>query len=769
MTILASAIRQMPEAGTPREDKAPVKRVELHCHTKMSKLDAIADIKELLETAIRFGHKALAITDHGVVQAFPFCTKALADIQGEIKLLLGCEGYLITDEEGDILKERLPHTGKIRSHHIILLAKNRIGLQNLYQLISLSHLNYLNGNGARTRPMIPREILQEYREGLILGSACEAGEVYRTVESLFEGKATEEQLRQTASFYDYLEVQPLGNNAFLERMGRFTREQLMEMNKKVYETAKSLGIPCCATCDVHFLRPEDAMTRTVLQYSQGYRDAEFQAPLYYRTTEEMLAEFSYFDKDTAYEICVTNPNRIADQCESMKPVPDDDQLYSPALPGAEEEIHDLSYAKAHRLYGDTLPKIVEDRLKLELDAIINHGYAVLYDIAHKLVKHSVDDGYLVGSRGSVGSSFVACMTDITEVNPLVPHYRCPQCRHTEFFTNNEYASGFDMPVKMCPECGTEMVRDGHNIPFAVFMGLHGDKVPDIDLNFSDEYQHSAHKYTEELFGRDNVCRAGTITTVAPKTAMSYARKYFEEHNIPAHPAYISKFAEGLNGVKRGTGQHPAGIMVIPRDMDIHYFTGMNHPADDKESDIITTHFDYHSINDRLVKLDILGHVDPTMIKRLQEFTGIDPTTIPIGDPDTMALFQGTDVLHVTPEQIGTKVGTLGIPECGTNFTLEMIYTMKPKIFSDIVRVSGYSHGTNVWLGNAKDLIEKEHRPVEQTISTRDDVMTSLIARGVDSSMAFKIMEYVRKGKAAKKGWSRRCAKPWKRPAYPIGT
>ena len=751
MTILASAIRQMPEAGTPREDKAPVKRVELHCHTKMSKLDAIADIKELLETAIRFGHKALAITDHGVVQAFPFCTKALADIQGEIKLLLGCEGYLITDEEGDILKERLPHTGKIRSHHIILLAKNRIGLQNLYQLISLSHLNYLNGNGARTRPMIPREILQEYREGLILGSACEAGEVYRTVESLFEGKATEEQLRQTASFYDYLEVQPLGNNAFLERMGRFTREQLMEMNKKVYETAKSLGIPCCATCDVHFLRPEDAMTRTVLQYSQGYRDAEFQAPLYYRTTEEMLAEFSYFDKDTAYEICVTNPNRIADQCESMKSVPDDDQLYSPALPGAEEEIHDLSYAKAHRLYGDTLPKIVEDRLKLELDAIINHGYAVLYDIAHKLVKHSVDDGYLVGSRGSVGSSFVACMTDITEVNPLVPHYRCPQCRHTEFFTNNEYASGFDMPVKMCPECGTEMVRDGHNIPFAVFMGLHGDKVPDIDLNFSDEYQHSAHKYTEELFGRDNVCRAGTITTVAPKTAMSYARKYFEEHNIPAHPAYISKFAEGLNGVKRGTGQHPAGIMVIPRDMDIHYFTGMNHPADDKESDIITTHFDYHSINDRLVKLDILGHVDPTMIKRLQEFTGIDPTTIPIGDPDTMALFQGTDVLHVTPEQIGTKVGTLGIPECGTNFTLEMIYTMKPKIFSDIVRVSGYSHGTNVWLGNAKDLIEKEHRPVEQTISTRDDVMTSLIARGVDSSMAFKIMEYVRKGKAAKKG------------------
>ncbi|MEE3478475.1 MAG: PolC-type DNA polymerase III [Succiniclasticum sp.] len=751
MTILASAIRILPDEKAVREDKAPVKRVELHCHTKMSKLDAITDITALLETAIRFGHKAIAITDHGVVQAFPFCTKALEEIKGDIKLLLGCEGYLITPEEGDILKEGLPHAGKIRSHHIILIAKNKIGLRNLYKLISLSHLNYLNGNGSRTRPMIPRDVLSEFREGILIGSACEAGEVYRAVEKLFKKEMTEDEVLEIAKFYDYLEIQPLGNNAFLTRQKVFTQEELMAMNKKVYELAQKLGKLCCATCDVHFLNPEDARTREILQHSQGYKDAEFQAPLYYRTTEEMLREFSYFDPETAEEICITNPNKIADQCESMKPVPDTDQLYSPALPGAEQEIHDLSYEKAHRLYGDPLPKIVEDRLHMELDAIINHGYAVLYDIAHKLVKHSMDDGYIVGSRGSVGSSFVACMTDITEVNPLVPHYRCPKCRHTEFFTNNEYASGFDMPVKMCPECGTEMVRDGHNIPFAVFMGLHGDKVPDIDLNFSDEYQHSAHKYTEELFGRDNVCRAGTITTVAPKTAWSYARKYFEDKNFPVHPAFISKFAEGLNGVKRGTGQHPAGIMVIPRDMDIHYFTGMNHPADDKTSDIITTHFDYHSINDRLVKLDILGHVDPTMIKRLQEFTGIDPTKIPINDPETMALFSGTEVLGVTPEQIGTNVGTLGIPECGTTFTLGMISDLKPKLFSDIVRISGYSHGTGVWLGNAKDLIQRDHRPVEQTISTRDDVMTSLIARGVDPTLAFKTMEYVRKGKAAKKG------------------
>ena len=744
MTFTPVAIKRIETCQ--REDNAPVKRVELHCHTKMSKLDAITDVKDLINTAIRFGHKALAITDHGVIQAFPFCADAVEDAGSDLKLIYGCEGYLASDADGKIMLEGLPHTHRIQSNHIIILAKDYIGLRNLYKLVTLSHLSYLNGSGVRARPLIPRSVLEELREGLLLGSACEIGELYQAIES---GKSEEELLR-IADFYDYLEIQPLGNNAFLEREGRFTHEQLIENNKLIYRLAKKLGKPCVATCDSHFLEPGDAKTRAILQYSQGYNDADMQAPLYFRTTEEMLAEFTYLGKEIAYEVCVTNPNMIADKVSRIKPVPDRDQLYSPVLPGAEEEIVNLCYEKAHRYYGDTLPKIVEDRLKMEMDAIIGNGYAVLYDIAHKLVKHSMDEGYLVGSRGSVGSSLVACMTDITEVNPLIPHYRCPKCRHTEFFEHDEYASGFDMPPKNCPDCGTDMARDGHNIPFAVFMGFHGDKVPDIDLNFSDEYQHRAHKYTEELFGRDNVCRAGTIATVAPKTAWSYAKKYFEEHNIPAHPAYVESFIAGLNGVKRTTGQHPAGIMVIPRDMDIHYITPMSHPADDKGSSIITTHYDYHSIDERLVKLDILGHVDPTMIKRLEEFTGISAMDIPVGDPDTMSIFSSTEKLGVTPEQIGTNVGTMGIPECGTRFTLDMIHELKPKLFSDIVRVSGYSHGTNVWIGNAKDLIESGH-PVEQTISTRDDIMTSLIAKGVDPALAFKTMEYVRKGKAAKKG------------------
>ena len=729
-----------------REDNAPVKRVELHCHTKMSKLDAIIPMTDLVKTAIRFGHKALAITDHGVIQAFPFCADAVENAGSDLKLIYGCEGYLASEEDAKILMEGIPHTHKIRSNHIIILAKDYTGLRNLYKLVTLSHLNYLYGSGTHARPLIPRSILQELREGLLLGSACEIGELYQAIE---QGKS-EEELLQIADFYDYLEIQPLGNNAFLEREGRFTRKQLIDNNILIYRLAKKLGKLCVATCDSHFLNPEDAKTRAILQYSQGYTDADMQAPLYFRTTEEMLAEFTYFDKETAYEVCVINPNKIAEQIERIKPVPDRDQLYSPVLPGAEDEIVNLCYEKARRYYGDVLPKVVEERLKMELDAIIGNGYAVLYDIAHKLVKHSMDEGYLVGSRGSVGSSLVACMTDITEVNPLIPHYRCPKCRHTEFFEHGEYASGFDMPPKACPGCGTDMARDGHNIPFAVFMGFHGEKVPDIDLNFSDEYQHRAHKYTEELFGRDNVCRAGTIATVKPKTAWSYAKKYFEEHNISAHPAYVESFIAGLDGVKRTTGQHPAGIIVIPRDMDIHYITPMSHPADDKGSNIITTHYDYHSIDERLVKLDILGHVDPTMIKRLEEFTGINAMDIPVGDPDTMSIFSSTEKLGVTPDQIGTNVGTLGIPECGTRFTLDMIHELKPRLFSDIVRVSGYSHGTNVWIGNAKDLIESGH-PVEQTISTRDDIMTSLIAKGVEPAIAFKTMEYVRKGKAAKKG------------------
>lgn len=727
-----------------RMDNAEIKRVELHCHTKMSKMDGVTPMEELVETAIKWGHKALAITDHGVVQAFPFCFDVAEN--ADIKLIFGVEGYLMNDDGYDIDLEptdtvKKSRVKKVKNNHIIILAKNEAGLRNLYKLVTISHLRYLH-----RRPMLPREVIEEHREGLILGSACEAGELYRAI---LAGRSDEE-LEQIASFYDYLEVQPIENNMFLVRKERCNVKQLQDYNRKIYEIGKKLGKLTVATGDVHFLRPEDEKLRAILQAGQNYGDADQQAPLYYRTTEEMLKEFEYFDKDIAYELCVTNPNKIADMVEKIKPVPDRDQLYSPFIPGAEKAIKEMSYQRAHEWYGDELPAIVSDRLKMELDSIINHGFSVLYYIAHKLVRKSLDDGYLVGSRGSVGSSFVATMIDITEVNPLKPHYRCPKCKHSEFFLKEEVASGFDLPVKNCSECGTEMLRDGHDIPFAVFMGFHGDKVPDIDLNFSGDYQPTAHKYTEELFGRDNVCRAGTISTIATKTAFGYVKKYYESKNLHVHSAHVAGLVTGFAGIKRTTGQHPGGIMVVPRNMDIHYISPMNRPADEKESETVTTHFDYHSINDRLVKLDILGHDDPTVIKMLEELTNIPPQQIPIGDEKTMSIFRSTEAFGVTPEEIGSTVGTYGIPECGTQFVRQMIQDVQPTNFSQVVRVSGYSHGTDVWLNNAQDLI-REGKPSEETISTRDDIMTNLIAKGVEPSMAFKIMEYVRKGKGAKNG------------------
>ena len=720
---------------------------------------------DLVKQAIKWGHKALAITDHGVVQAFPFCYDAAEG--SDLKLIFGMEGYLISDrtmkgadvdqEPTDTIKKS--RTPKIRSHHIILLAQNETGLRNLYKMVTVSHLRHFN-----KRPLLPRDVISQYREGIIVGSACEAGELYQAVRS----GASDAELEEIASFYDYLEIQPTGNNMFLVREGYCTVEDLKEHNRKIYELGKRLGKLVVATCDVHFLNPEDARLRTILQAAQNYKDADLQPPLYLHTTEEMLEEFAYLGEDIAYEVVVTNTNKIADMVQRIKPVPDRDQLYSPAIPGAEDAVRNLSYAKAHAWYGDKLPQIVEDRLKMELDAIIGNGFSVLYYIAHKLVKHSLDRGYLVGSRGSVGSSFVATMLDITEVNALKPHYRCPKCRHSEFFVHNEVDSGFDLPVKACPECGTEMVRDGHDIPFAVFLGFHGDKVPDIDLNFSGGYdpddpsphpmsdQEVAHKYTEELFGRDNVCRAGTIATVANKTAVGYIKKYYEENNRHVHPAKIAELVEGLAGIKRTTGQHPGGIMVVPRNMDIHYITPMNHPADKPDEPTITTHYDYHSINDRLVKLDILGHDDPMVLKMLEKYMkeevdpDFDPKLIPVGDEETMRIFQNTTSLGVEPDDIGSTVGTYGIPECGTSFVRQMIHDVQPKNFSEVVRVSGYSHGTDVWLNNAQDLI-KEGKPVAETISTRDDIMTHLISKGVEPSLAFKTMEHVRKGKAAKKG------------------
>ncbi|MGM9582205.1 MAG: PolC-type DNA polymerase III, partial [Phascolarctobacterium sp.] len=764
-TMQVTGLMKLEVEEKIRTDNAKEKRVELHCHTKMSKMDGLTPMDELVKQAIKWGHKALAITDHGVVQAFPFCYDAAEG--RDLKLIFGMEGYLISDREikgadtdqeptDTIKKSRAP---KIRSHHIILLAQNEAGLRNLYRMVTVSHLRHFN-----KRPLLPRDVISQYREGIIVGSACEAGELYQAVRS----GASDAELEEIASYYDYLEIQPTGNNMFLVREGYCTQEDLKEHNRKIYELGKRMGKLVCATCDVHFLNPEDARLRTILQAAQNYKDADMQPPLYLHTTEEMLEEFAYLGEEAAYEVVVTNTNKIADMVQKIKPVPDRDQLYSPAIPGAEEAVKSLSYAKAHAWYGDKLPQIVEDRLKMELDAIVGHGFSVLYYIAHKLVKHSLDRGYLVGSRGSVGSSFVATMLDITEVNALKPHYRCPKCRHSEFFLNNEVDSGFDLEPKDCPECGTPMLRDGHDIPFAVFLGFHGDKVPDIDLNFSGGHdpddpsphplsdQEVAHKYTEELFGRDNVCRAGTIATVANKTAVGYIKKYYEERNRHVHPAKIAELVEGLAGIKRTTGQHPGGIMVVPRNMDIHYITPMNRPADKPDELTVTTHYDYHSINDRLVKLDILGHDDPMVLKMLEKYMqeevdpAFDPKDIPVGDEETMRIFQNTSSLGVKEEDIGSQVGTYGIPECGTAFVRQMIHDVQPSKFSEVVRVSGYSHGTDVWLNNAQDLI-KEGKPVAETISTRDDIMTHLISKGVEPSLAFKTMEHVRKGKAAKKG------------------
>lgn len=730
----------MVEPSDKREDHSETKRVELHCHTKMSKMDGLTPIEKLVDTAVAWGHKALALTDHGVVQAFPFAydeAKKLRDKNGwEIKLIYGCEGYLCHSREDK------------KNYHIILLAKNVEGLRNLYRLVSLSHLQYFGGKPKR--PRLTKGLLDQYRDGIIVGSACAAGEVYRAILAGVD----HEELKEIASYYDYLEIQPTGNNNYLIRDPRFPNitgvEDLQAINKQILALGDELGKLTVATCDVHFLNPEDALARKILQAGMGYPDEE-QPPLYFRTTEEMLAEFDYLG-DRAYEVVVENTNKINDMVERFKPVPDRDQLYSPSIPGAKEKVQSLSYAQAHAWYGPKLPKIVEDRLKLELNSIIGNGFSVLYYIAHLLVKKSNDDGYMVGSRGSVGSSFVATMLNITEVNPLVPHYRCPHCFHTEFFTDGSVESGFDLPEKNCPECGTPMIRDGHNIPFAVFLGFHGDKVPDIDLNFSGEYQPRAHKYTEELFGRDNVFRAGTLGTIKDKTAYGYIKKYYETRGEPKRTAFIESLIPKLAGVKRTTGQHPGGIVVIPRNLDVHYITPVSHPADDPEVGTITTHYDFHSIDERIVKLDILGHDDPTVIKMLDRMLGEDYCKhIPIGDKDTMELFLSTKSLGVTPEQIGTEVGTYGVPECGTRFVRQMISDVKPKNFSDLLRISGYSHGTDVWLNNAQDLI-KAGTPTEDTISTRDDIMNWLINKGMEPSMAFGIMEWSRKGKAHKKGF-----------------
>ena len=639
---------------------------------------------------------------------------------------------------------------KMPTYHVIILAKNDLGRVNLYRLVSWSHVRFFS-----RRPRIPKSLLNQYREGLIIGSACEAGELYQAI---LRG-GTDAELQRLVRFYDYLEIQPLGNDMFMlrdEKSTVKTVEDLKEINRKIVRLGEQCGKPVCATCDVHFLDPEDEIYRRILMAGMGFKDSDEQAPLYLRTTEEMLAEFDYLGSDLAYEVVVANTRKIADMCEPIAPVRPD--KCPPVIENSDETLRNICYNRAHEMYGENLPKIVTDRLERELTSIISNGFAVMYIIAQKLVWKSNEDGYLVGSRGSVGSSFVATMSGITEVNPLSPHYYCTNCHYYDFDSEEvkKYSgmAGCDMPDKLCPVCGHPLTKDGFDIPFETFLGFKGDKEPDIDLNFSGEYQSRAHDYTEVIFGKGQTFRAGTIGTLADKTAFGYVKNYFEEHGERKRNCEINRIVQGCVGVRRTTGQHPGGIVVLPLGEMIYSFTPVQHPANDMTTKTITTHFDYHSIDHNLLKLDILGHDDPTMIRMLQDLIGLDPVKdIPLDCREVMSLFQDTSALGITPEDIGgCKLGALGVPEFGTDFAMQMLLDTKPKYFSDLVRIAGLAHGTDVWLGNAQTLIQEGKATIQTAICTRDDIMVYLIQQGLEEGTAFTIMESVRKGKGLKPEW-----------------
>ena len=752
------------------------KRVELHLHTRMSEMDALTDVEKAIERAVSWGHRAMAITDHGVVQAFPAAFHKLSAMKKaykkegkelDFKIIYGCEGYVVDDSDDPVIKdpdeevtlikneedahsEAIKKVKKKKSYHIILLAKNETGRVNLYRLVSFSHINYFN-----RRPRIPRSVLNKYRDGLIIGSACVMGEL---MDSILSG-ASDEKLEDIASFYDYLEIQPIGNNGFLlrnyEKNARGYKvkdeEGLRNLNRKVLAIGDKLGKKVVATGDVHFLDPRDEIFREIIMDSKHFDDAEDQAPLYLKTTDEMLEEFSYLGQERAREVVIENTNLIADMVEYIEPVRPD--KCPPVIENSEKRLTDIVYGNAKKLYGEKLPEVVASRLEKELNSIIGNGYAVLYIIAMELVAKSVSDGYLVGSRGSVGSSFVATMSGITEVNPLKPHYRCPKCLYSDFDSNevNAYAggSGCDMPDKVCPVCGEMLVKDGFDIPFETFLGFKGDKEPDIDLNFSGEYQARAHAYTEELFGEGHTFRAGTLSALQDKTVYGFVRKYAEKRGITLRKAEINRLVAGCTGVKRSTGQHPGGIVVLPHGEEIYSFTPVQHPANDASKGIITTHFDYHSIDHNLLKLDELGHDDPTMIKMLEDLTGTNARDIKLDNPDVMQLFASCEILGIKPEDIGGyKLGTLGVPEFGTDFVMQMLLDTKPKNYSDLVRIAGLSHGTDVWTSNAEVLVKEGKATLSTCICTRDDIMTYLMHKGLEPSMAFDIMEAVRKGKVA---------------------
>ncbi len=737
------------------------KRVELHCHTNMSAKDAVASAGDIINRAYKWGHKAVAITDHGVVQAYPAIAEAVGKIRkggGEFKAIYGVENYFIDDTRYDISNLTNKEIAKLRNHQIILV-KNLVGLKNLYELVSQSHLNNFYG-----RPIILRSMLDAHREGLIVGSACEQGELYRAV---IDGK-DEKTLLEIADYYDYLEIQPLGNNEFMVRdsvnpdkvdkkgnvtPNRFKNvtsiEVVKDFNRKVVEIADKLGKPVVATGDVHFLKKEDGIIRQIVMAGQGFDDIENQAPLYFKSTTEMLEDFSYFG-DRAYEFVVENPNKIADMVSGdVIPVPKGN--YPPVIEGSDDLLREICWRNAKAMYGDPVPEIVEKRLNKELNSIINNGFSIMYISAQKLVAKSEELGYYVGSRGSVGSSFVATMAGISEVNPLAPHYVCPTCQYSEFFTDGSVGSGFDLPEKNCPHCNTPLNRNGHDIPFETFLGFKGDKVPDIDLNFSDEVQNTIQEYTKTLFGAENVYKAGTISTIAEKTAFGFAKAYAEKMNITLSQAELNRLASIVEGskVKTTTGQHPAGMIIVPQGMTIYDFCPVQHPADDTSSDIITTHFDFHSIHDTILKLDELGHVVPTTYKYLTEYSGIDVNSVSMSDPKVYSLFTSTEALGVSAEEIESNTGTFCLPEFGTSFVRGMLVDCKPKNFSDLLQISGLSHGTDVYLGNAKDLIDNGTCTISEVIGTRDNIMVYLIHQGMDEGRAFKITETVRKGLVAK--------------------
>ena len=931
-----AGMKKIPDFTTPRLDNSMEKRVELHCHTKMSDMDGVSDVKDIIKRAKSWGHKAIAITDHGAVQAF---TDAYHSVSpgDDFKVIYGVEAYLVDDlkeiitnsknqslddsyvvfdlettgfspntckiieigavkvENGTIterfsefvnpqvpipfkieeltgirddmvmgaetieeilprfmefcegcvmiahnaefdmsfirkncmdldipcdhtvgdtvamarillpalhrfkldtvakalkislenhhravddaectahifvkfiemLKERHIETlndlnslgatsvdtvKKLPTHHAIILAQNEVGRINLYRLVSESHLTYY-----AKRPRIPKSLYLKYKEGLCIGSACEAGELYQAI---LNGRPQEE-IARLVNFYDYLEIQPLGNNMFMLESDKApveTIEELQEINRKICRLGEEFHKPVVATCDVHFLDPQDEVYRRIIMAGKGFKDSDDQAPLYLRTTEEMLAEFEYLGSEKAREVVITNPNKIAAMCERIEPVRPD--KCPPVIENSDQMLRDICYNKAHEMYGEELPPIVQERLERELNSIISNGYAVMYIIAQKLVWKSNEDGYLVGSRGSVGSSFAATMSGITEVNPLRPHYYCKKCHYSDFDSKEVLAyagrSGCDLPDKNCPVCGEPLTKDGFDIPFETFLGFKGNKEPDIDLNFSGDYQGKAHRYTEVIFGEGQTFRAGTIGTLADKTAFGYAKNYYEERGIAKRNCEIDRIVQGCVGIRRTTGQHPGGIIVLPVGEEIYSFTPVQHPANDMETDIITTHFDYHSIDHNLLKLDILGHDDPTMIRMLEDLTGIDAQQIPLDEPTVMSLFLNTSALGVEPEDLGgCPLGSLGIPEFGTDFVIQMLIDTKPQSFSDLIRISGLSHGTDVWLGNAQTLIEEGKATISTAICTRDDIMIYLIGMGLESELSFTIMESVRKGKGLKDEW-----------------